>query len=608
MGTPLEKLRQILKSRRYGAFIIPSSDDHQSEYVSPCDKRREFITGFTGSYGTAVVTASEALLWTDGRYFLQAEQQLGPEWTLMKEGLPGVPVVEVYLARTLPSRSVVVIDPWVIPINTYRRYDDKFANVLRLDISLQPNCVDLVWGSTRPGPPHSPVIMQPPELTGEDFVSKLEKVRAVIRQDALVLTSLDEIAWFFNLRGSDIEFNPVFMSYAIINNSRVVLFMDAKRLDKEAKAYLQARKVEICPYTALLTECHKLNDELRKGQRHGRRVWLDPIKANLAIFQCFDEYLVVMKESPVCGLKAIKNAVEIVGVKNSHVYDGLACVQFHAWLEEQFQSSPAPRLNEFEAGQAINKFRSQQKGYRGPSFAPISAFGANGACVHYEPDPNTALPLGTNGLFLLDSGGQYQEGTTDITRTVHLGTPSEFEKECFTRVLKGQIALATAVFPSGTPGPILDLLARQSLWEVGLDYEHGTGHGVGCFLNVHEGPHGICNSFHMGPVMQTHLQAGMLVTNEPGVYLEGRFGVRLENVLLCQTACTEHKFQGKQYLQFSTLTLVPYQQKMILTELLTLKERLWIDSYHERVYQELSPLLGEKDKQWLFDNTRALPP
>lgn len=220
----------------------------------------------------------------------------------MKEGLPGVPVVEVYLARTLPSRSVVVIDPWVIPINTYRRYDDKFANVLRLDISLQPNCVDLVWGSTRPGPPHSPVIMQPPELTGEDFVSKLEKVRAVIRQDALVLTSLDEIAWFFNLRGSDIEFNPVFMSYAIINNSRVVLFMDAKRLDKEAKAYLQARKVEICPYTALLTECHKLNDELRKGQRHGRRVWLDPIKANLAIFQCFDEYLVVMKESPVCGL------------------------------------------------------------------------------------------------------------------------------------------------------------------------------------------------------------------------------------------------------------------------------------------------------------------
>lgn len=643
--SPLERLRHLLKQNKCAAIIIPSSDDHQSEYVSVCDKRREFICGFSGSYGTAVVTLTHALLWTDGRYFLQAEQQLSAEWILMKEGLPGVPHIESFLARHLASRLTVIVDPWVIPINTYRRYEDRFANVLRLDVSPQTNFVDLVWGAERPPPPFAPICLQPLQFTGEEFSVKLSKVREIIKSAVLILSALDEIAWLLNLRGEDIMYNPVFLSYVIVTSSRCMLFVDGKKLSKVTRDYLHVRKIEIFPYTSLLSECKKLNDEVIKfntslssslsssssptsfattaaqkifslaGEGHKKReekvpkyVWLDPLKCNVAIFQCFEEEFIHLKDSPVGILKAVKNNREIEGMKMSHVKDGVACVQYYAWLERFFEGAEASTvLSEFEAGEKINAFRALQEGYKGPSFAPISGFGPNGACVHYEPSASSAAAaLSTNGMFLLDSGGQYQEGTTDVTRTVHLGEPSLFEKECYTRVLKGQIALAAAVFPSSTPGPLLDILARQPLWEVGLDYEHGTGHGVGCFLNVHEGPHGICNSFHSGPVMSTALQPGMFVTNEPGVYLEGKFGVRLENLLVCQSATTEHKFQDKEYLQFDTITLVPYQQKLILTSLLTVRERDWIDSYHARVYQALSPFLQEADSQWLFANTRPI--
>lgn len=619
------------------AFIIPSEDPHMSEYPPACDYRRAYITGFDGSYGTAVVTADAALLWTDGRYFLQAEQQLGPDWTLMKAGTSGCPEIQDWLASNLPEGARVGIDPFLHTVDVAEKLQRRMAAAGKELVPLANNLVDEIW-TDRPAPPKEPLRVHPLEWAGKPAGEKLGEVRKQMEEagaGALLVTMLDEVAWLLNLRGADVAYNPVFLSYALVTADGAALYVDPAKVGPPAAAALAEAGVEVKAYEQLLADVKTLASS-------GVKLWMDPARVSYALKRAAlaaagvggtenaaggngaaarkrpraeggggdagaapklptAKDVMLEKTSPVVIAKAVKNEAEMAGLREAHLRDGVALVQFLCWVEKAVAAGRV--LTEVEVDEELTARRRAQPGFVELSFPTIAGSGPNGAIIHYRAEPETCATVDGSSLLLLDSGGQYDCGTTDITRTMHFGQPTEHQKACYTRVLQGHIGLDTAVFPEGTPGCAIDVLARVPLWSMGLNYRHGTGHGVGAALNVHEGPHSISSRFYnTQPLLQ-----GMVCSNEPGYYEDGAFGIRIENLVVIEEAETLHQFGGK-YFRFSPLTVCPIQKKLVARELLTPAQAAWLDGYHRRVWEALSPRLeGQAEElEWLRQATAPL--
>ncbi|KAI9014754.1 putative Xaa-Pro aminopeptidase P [Gaertneriomyces semiglobifer] len=597
----LGKLREIMKQHGIQAYIVPSEDAHQSEYIADRDGRRGFISGFTGSAGLAVITVDEAALWTDGRYFLQASQQLDTNWTLMKSGLPEVPSKEEWLVKVLPPSSKVGLDPKLITVAAARQLAEALSKEGHSLESIHENLIDQVWGDAQPAQPNNTVMVHPVEYAGKSHVEKIAALREEIEKKkawGFVVTLLDEIAWLFNLRGSDIAYNPVFFAYALVTKEDVILYVDDVKVTEEAKAHLGS-SVQIRPYNEIFENLRAMS-----AQKQGQKLWIDS-RCSLALQDALGGAKnVVEARSPVQTAKAIKNATELEGFRQCHIRDAAALCEFFAWLEKELVENKAV-ISEVEAADKLEGFRQKQKDFIGLSFDTISGSGPNGAIIHYKPEPETCAKIDVNAMYLCDSGAQYRDGTTDVTRTLHFGSPTADEIEAFTRVLKGHIQIDMAVFPKGTTGYILDVLSRMSLWKAGLDFRHGTGHGVGSFLNVHEGPQGIGQRIAYNDIP---LEAGMTVTNEPGYYHDGHFGIRIENVLLTREVSTKHRFGDRPYFGFECVTVVPIQTKLVDVKLLTPEEREWLNSYHKFCWEKVSPLLteGSDAYEWLKRETKQV--
>ncbi|KAI3352959.1 hypothetical protein L3Q82_019532 [Scortum barcoo] len=614
-GELLRQLRQAMRNCKYfsepiQAYIVPSGDAHQSEYIAPCDCRREFICGFNGSAGTAIVTEQHAAMWTDGRYFLQASQQMDNNWTLMKMGLKETPSQEDWLISVLPENSKVGVDPWIIAADQWKNMSKALTSAGHSLVAVQDNLIDAVW-TDRPERPSTQLRTLGLEYTGMSWQDKITALRTKMTERKItwfVATALDEIAWLFNLRGADIEYNPVFFAYAIVGMNTIRLFVDLKRLsDPALRDHLQLDSpskpelsIHTFPYESVYTELQAIC----AAQGPKDKVWICD-KASCALTQVIPKaHRTPIPYTPLCLAKAVKNATEIRGMKMAHIKDAVALCELFAWLEKEI---PKGTVTEISAADKAEELRSQQKDFVGLSFPTISSVGPNGAVIHYRPLPETNRTLSMNEVYLIDSGAQYIDGTTDVTRTMHFGTPSAFEKECFTYVLKGHIAVSAAIFPNGTKGHLLDSFARAALWESGLDYLHGTGHGVGCFLNVHEGPCGISyKTFADEP-----LEAGMIVSDEPGYYEDGSFGIRIENVVLVIQAMPKYNYRKRGSLTFEPLTLVPIQVKMMNTELLTQKERDWVNEYHRKCREVVGAELERQGRKealaWLIRETQPIP-
>lgn len=580
------------------AYIIPTEDSHMSEYISDFDKRREFISNFTGSAGTAVVTSNEAFLWTDGRYWLQAGTQLDSNWRLMKDRVASLPSVEEYLAKVLPSGSRVGIDPKLVSKGTAHRYATQLEQHGHTLTFVDNNLVDVVWNNdtshTRPAPPVAPIMVHPIKYSGCSADEKIQTIRQLMKLeevDALVVSALDEVAWVLNIRGSDIPFNPVVVSYVLIAHDVVKFFVDTVKVIDEVRAHL-GENVQILPYETIFEELKTYKPE--------QKVWLDP-RSSIALFNA-TSCNIIAKATPIVMAKALKNQTELEGIRQCHIRDAAALIKFFAWLENELQQGNVS-LDEFNVSVKLEEFRSKQPDFVSLSFETIAGSGPNGAIIHYKPEEAACAKI-EKRMFLCDSGGQYRDGTTDVTRTLHFGNPTQHEKECYTRVLLGHIALATVVFPSeSTTGKDVDLLARMHLWQIGLDYAHGTGHGVGAFLNVHEGPQGISAR---AAATAVPLTAGMTVTNEPGYYEEGNFGIRIENVMLVVPA--ETKFNKGNSLGFEQATLVPYEANLIDLALITERDVNYINAYHRLCEEKVGPLLVDDPlaTSWLKKHTTAL--
>ncbi|KAK4273461.1 hypothetical protein QN277_021858 [Acacia crassicarpa] len=621
----LRALRELFSKPGVGidAYIIPSQDAHQSEFIAECYMRRTYISGFTGSAGTAVVTKDKAALWTDGRYFLQAEKQLGSNWILMRAGNPGVPSTGEWLNDVLAPGGRVGIDPFLFTSDAAEEIKDVISKKNHELFYLSNiNLVDEIWKESRPKPPNKPVRVHDLKYAGLDVAAKLSSLRSELASagsSAIIISMLDEIAWLLNLRGSEVPHSPVMYAYLIVEIDRAKLFIDHSKVTEEVSDHLKKAGVELRQYDSILSEIESLAAK-------GASLWLDTSSVNAAIVNTYkaacDKYYhiqgtkqkprtdgssenlngptAVLKFCPVSLAKAIKNESELEGMRNCHLRDAAALAEFWEWLEKEISKDRA--LTEVEVSDKLLEFRSKQAGFLDTSFETISASGANGAVIHYKPEPESCSIVDANKLFLLDSGAQYVDGTTDITRTVHFGKPTARERECFTRVLQGHIALDLSVFPENTPGFVLDAFARSFLWKAGLDYRHGTGHGVGAALNVHEGPQSI--SYRYGNL--TSLQEGMVVSNEPGYYEDYSFGIRIENLLYVRVMETPNRYGGIQYLGFEKLTFVPIQIKLVDLSLLSAAEVDWLNSYHSQVWEKVSPLLDGSARQWLWNNTRPV--
>lgn len=593
------------------AYIIPSEDAHMSEYVSSCDERRAFITGFSGSAGTAVVTTSEALCWTDSRYFLQAKLQLDAEVYKMMKMHEDVGVEE-WLAANIEQGGRVGVDGMTVSVQGMKKLKaaqveaDRGVSIVVLGAEVG-NLVDKVWGSARPALPASRVFVQEVEYAGATVDEKLEIVRQKMAEKGatmLVVSGLDEVAWLLNLRGGDVDYNPVFWAYVTVTMKEALLYVNETRFEDGVEEHLKESGVGMRGYGDLVGDLGKIEWAVED------RVWVDPNTCNYGILDVIERAVPVVatlkKQGPIPLAKARKNAVEVEGVRASHVRDGVALVKFFCWLEKEVLTL-GRELTEVEASNKLDGLRSEQDLFVSLSFPTISGCDSNGAIVHYRADQEKCKKITKESMYLVDSGGQYRDGTTDVTRTVHMGEPSEWQKECFTRVLQGHIAIDSAVFPKGTTGHVLDGFARMSLWKVGLDYKHGTGHGVGSFLNVHEGPHVI--SFK-AQALGTALEPGFLTSNEPGYYEEGAFGIRIENVCVVTRAGVKGPPGGadKDYYTMEHVTLAPIQRKLIQADLLTEAERVWVNEYHQEVYDKLSPMLRDDAEtlMWLRENTEAL--
>jgi len=592
----LARVRELMRIEEIDAFIVPTDDPHMSEYTAPYFGRREFISGFTGSAGTALVLKDKALLFTDGRYHNQAEMELkGSQWTLMKQGLKDVPSITEYLTRSLPEGATVGFDPMLHAASPLKKMQEALqASAKRLKFkSLSHNIIDPVWGGARPAAPSGPLRLHPAQFAGLSVQHKLDDVRKAMQAQnaaALVLTTLDEIAWLFNIRGADVPCNPVSVSYALVTQHSASLFIDAVKVkDLGVGQALRDAGVEVKPYEEILAAVGNV-----KG-----KVWVDGRTANKAIFDAAASVAdsVVDKESPVIVMKACKNDAELAGMRACHLRDGAAMAEFFAWLEEELASKEGQTVGEVEVDERVCLFRKQlsPEQWLEPSFPTIAGVNSNGAIVHYRAVAGSEKRLGSNDMMLLDSGGQYFDGTTDVTRTFHTGSPSAWQKQMFTRVLKGHIGLDSRVFPSGTAGCFLDSYAREHLWAVGKDYIHGTGHGVGAALNVHEGPHRISRVLDAHPLLP-----GNVVSNEPGYYEDGNFGIRIENLLVVVQRQDLPEFAGRKWLGFERLTHIPIQLKLVDVSLLTATEVAWIDTYHEQIQQRVGPLLQtDRARKWL---------
>ena len=586
MNEKLNGLRRLMKRRRVQAYLVPSSDPHQSEYVPACWKRRQFMTGFTGSAGDAVVTLSKAGLWTDSRYYLQADRELeGSGFELFKWGQPGVPSWKEWLSRELRAGETLGLDPRLICHGDYNELEKLFADRgLKLK-SIARNLVDEIWNQ-RPAPPRGNVVLHPNKYAGESVGSKLSRLRKRLAEEgaeAHVLTQLDSIAWLFNIRGSDVEFNPVVIAYAVITAKEARLFIDRDKVPGKTKGALSR--------DAVLGDYDDFQAQLGKLGEQKNRVWVDEASASRWVVDGLRGAKLIFKASPVPFSKAVKNEAEVEGARRAHVRDGAAMVKFLSWIGE---AVPKGGISELSAAKKLEELRGRQPFYRGLSFETISSGGAHGAVVHYAVSPETDAPLEPKGLYLVDSGSQYADATTDITRTICLGEPTDEQRDRFTRVLKGVIALSTAVFPEGTMGPQLDILARRALWDAGLNYGHGTGHGIGAYLGVHEGPQSIAPA--RGFLVP--LRPGMILSIEPGFYKDGEFGVRTENLALV-VRDEERSTGALPFYAFETLTLCPIDARLIKKELLTAEEVGWINDYHARVRDVLTPLLDEAEAAWL---------
>lgn len=587
----LESLREVMKREHLAAFIFPSTDAHQSEYVADHWMGRAWISGFDGSAGTAVVTMHSAALWTDSRYFLAAEEQLkGTEFQLMKLKIPGTLSIAEWLGKELQDvdSPEVGLDGWV---NSYSSTSGLIADLRKAGgITVRTNFDPLeeIW-KDRPSIPLKPVEIQPMEFAGEDVSSKIKRIRQALRAqhaDGMLVSALDDIAWTLNLRGTDVHCVPVFVSYLLIASDKVSLFVDEAKVSSEIRAYLESNGVSIYKY-------NKVEEGLKAYSEYN--ILLDGNETSYYLWKAVRCQEIVQASSPIPAMKAVKNEAEIAGYRSAMLKDGVAMVKFLKWL---LPAVEAGGETEISIDKKLTALRAEQKLFRDISFDTIAGYQAHGAIVHYEATPETDIPLKPEGLLLLDSGAQYQDGTTDITRTIALGPITEEMKHIYTLVLKAHIQLELAKFPDGASGTQLDALGRECMWREGFNFLHGTGHGVGSYLSVHEGPHQIRMEY-----MPTPLRAGMTLTDEPGLYLAGKFGVRIENtVLLSGYMKTEF---GK-FLQIEPLTLCPIDTAPIDLTMLMPEELAWLNEYHAKVYAELAPYLDEEEKKWLENATKTI--
>ncbi|KAJ3112371.1 hypothetical protein HDU96_004616 [Phlyctochytrium bullatum] len=599
----LKALRAEMSARKLAAYIIPSEDSHQSEYIAECDARRSFISGFTGSAGLAVVTLDKAALWTDGRYFLQASNQLDSNWILQKSGLPDVPTKEDWLLQVLPPSSNIGLDPTLITVASARLLSEVLAPAGHTIVPVSENLVDIVWKETRPPHPKGKIADHPVRYSGKSREEKIKEIQEqVVKKKTwgLVLSALDEICWLFNLRGSDIAYNPVFFAYALVTPTSSYLFVDESKLEDDAKKGLAAAGVVLRPYTSFFDDL-----KAQASKAASEKLWIDS-RSSLALQEAVGgPKFVEESRSPVQTAKSIKNATEIQGFRDSHVRDAVALCEFFGWLEDELINKGNRQISEVDAATKLESFRAKLDDFIGLSFDTISSTGSNGSIIHYKPSVGACKLIDPDAVYLCDSGAQFKDGTTDVTRTMHFKNPSEFEKEAFTRVLKGHIQIDTSIFPRGTTGYVLDVLSRTSLWKGGLDFRHGTGHGVGSYLNVHEGPQGIGTRIAYNDVP---LEPGMTVTNEPGYYEDGKFGIRIENVMIVKEVTTKNNFGGRGYLGFEHVTLVPIQTKMVALDLLLPEERQWLNDYNAECFKKVSPLLPKDSLgyKWLEKETQPI--
>ncbi|MCF2673103.1 aminopeptidase P family protein [Fusobacterium varium] len=584
------KLRKLMKEKGIDVYVIPSSDYHQSEYVGEYFKTREFISGFTGSAGTVVVTENEAGLWTDGRYFIQAEKQLeGSSITLFKMGEENVPTFIEYISKNLKSGQCLGFDGKVLSVKNVFDIKNGFG---KKEIKLEDryDLVNEIWND-RPALPKSNVFVLDEKYCGESFESKIKRIREKMSKldaNRHILTSLDDIAWLYNIRGRDIKNNPVSLAYTMISVEEVVLYIDKNKITEEAEKYFIDKNIKIKDYFSIYEEVKVISSE--------DKVLLDTNKVNYFIYNSIPRGTeIIDKPNPSTFMKACKNDIELENLKNAHIKDGVAVTKFMYWLKKNIGSQ---EMTEMSVAEKLESFRKEWTDYIEPSFNTISAYEANAAMMHYSANKDSNSQLAPRNLLLVDSGGQYIDGTTDITRTFVLGECSGEVKEHFTLVLKGMLSLSMIKFMYGVTGTNLDILARRPVWSRGIDYKCGTGHGVGFLLNVHEGPHSI--RWQYNPQV---LEAGMTVTNEPGVYIQGSHGIRLENELIVRNA---EKTDFGQFMVFETMTYAPLDLDGVVSELLNEEEKEFLNNYHQIVFEKISPFLSEEEKKWLKEYTRKI--
>ncbi len=585
----IHALRMAFRPNNIKAFIIPSTDPHLSEYVAPYWMSREWISGFTGSAGTVVILMDKAGLWTDSRYFLQAEKELeGSGITLYKEMLPETPSITKFLCQNLKPGESVSIDGKMFSVQQVEQMKEDLAPY-QLQVNLFGDPLKNIW-KDRPSMPDAPAFIYDVKYAGKSCGEKVAAIRTELKKKgifALFLSSLDEIAWTLNLRGSDVHCNPVIVSYLLVTQDEVVYFISPEKITQEVNEYLQEQQVSLRKYDEAESFLNSFT---------GENILIDPKKTNYAIYSAINPACKVVRgESPVTLLKAIRNEQEIAGIHHAMQRDGVALVKFLKWLEASVLSG---KETELSVDRKLHEFRAAQPLYMGESFDTIAGYKEHGAIVHYSATEESDVTLQPKGFLLLDSGAQYLDGTTDITRTIALGELTEEEKTDYTLILKGHIALAMAKFPAGTRGAQLDVLARMPIWSHGMNFLHGTGHGVGHFLSVHEGPQSI--RMNENPIV---LQPGMVTSNEPGVYKAGSHGIRTENLTL---VCKDKEGMFGEYFKFETITLCPICKKGIIKEMLTAEEVKWFNDYHQTVYKKLSPSLNEEEKKWLLEATKAI--
>ena len=589
----LSALRKCMQEKHIDIYIVPTADFHQSEYVGEHFKARAYITGFTGSAGTAVITLHDAKLWTDGRYFLQAAKQLeGTGVTLMKMFEPGVPTIEEYLEAELKSGQTLSFDGRVVSVGE----GDEYASIAKKNgakIDYQEDLIDAIW-TNRPPLSEEPVWFLEEKYSGESTESKLSRIRKEMEDagcDTHIVSTLDDICWTLNIRGNDIDFFPLVLSYAIIRKDSLELYIDERKLDDKLKSILEKVGVALHPYNAIYEDVKKLPENAT--------VLIDKTKLNYAIFNNIPNAVsIVNKRNPEILMKALKNPVEVENIKKAEIKDSVAHVRFMRWLKENLGKV---KITEMSASEKLDEFRAEMGNFIRDSFEPISSYGPHSAIVHYSSSPETDVELKAGSLYLSDTGAGFYEGSTDITRTYALGEVPNKMKEDFTIVAISNLQLANAKFLQGSTGLTLDILARKPFWDQGLNYNHGTGHGVGYLLNIHEGPAGFRYKYRAGETEE--IQEGMVITDEPGLYIEGSHGIRLENELLARKGVQN---EYGQFLYFETITLIPFDLDAISLDMLNEENRKLLNDYHKRVYEEIAPHLNEEEKAFLKKYTRAV--